>query len=56
MASIIFCFILGERKEAAMARTHLAVAFAEGGGGGGGEPSSSQGHTGLAVKTIAIQI
>ena len=51
MAPIIFCFILGERKEAAMARTHLAAAFA-----GGAERSSSQGHTGLAVKTIAIQI
>ena len=31
MAPIIFCFILGERREAAMARTHLALAF-EGGG------------------------
>ena len=31
MAPIIFCFILGERREAAMARTHLALAFAGGG-------------------------
>ena len=31
MAPISFCFILGERKEAAMARTHLALAFAGGG-------------------------
>ena len=31
MALVIFCFILGERREAAMARTHLALAFAGGG-------------------------
>ena len=31
MAPIIFWFILGERREAAMARTHLALAFAGGG-------------------------
>ena len=49
MALVIFCFILGERREAAMARTHLALAFA------GAELSSSQGHTGLAMKTIAIE-
>ena len=31
MVPIIFCFILGERREVAMARTHLALAFAGGG-------------------------
>ena len=30
MASIIFCFILGARREAAMAGTHLALAFTGG--------------------------
>ena len=35
MAPIIFWFILGERREAAMAGTQLALALGGGGGGGG---------------------
>ena len=31
MAPVIFCFILGERRKAAVPLTHLALAFAGGG-------------------------
>ena len=54
MAVIIFCFTLGERREAAMAGTHLALAFA--GEGRGDAALRIKGHTGLTVKTIAIEI
>ena len=52
MAAIIFGFILGERREAAMALTDLALAFA----GRGTQLFKMQGHIGLAVKTIGIEI
>ena len=35
MAPVIFCLILVERREAVMARSHLALAFVGWGGGGG---------------------
>ena len=38
MAPFIFCLILDERREAVMARSHLALAF---GGWGGGETERS---------------